>query len=186
MPENESILLQRFARTGDPEVFSELVQRHAGLVYGACLRILADKDRAADAVQDTFFQLLRNAQNITGSLPNWLHMVATRKAIDALRRDSSRKQREARYAANKPLEVTKWQDLSPCIDEVLEELDDGMREILVQHFFEGKTTSDIANKQGLSQPTVSRRIESGVAQTSGEAPEPRDNNYRWCDGNFAG
>jgi RNA polymerase sigma factor (sigma-70 family) len=163
MSESESILLQRFARTGDPEVFSELVQRHAGLVYGACLRILADKDRAADAVQDTFFQLLRNARNITGSLPNWLHKVATRKAIDVLRRDSSRKQREAQYAANKPSEVTKWQDLSPYIDEVLEELDDQTREIIVQHFFEGKTTTDIAGKQGTSQPTVSRRIESGVA-----------------------
>ena len=164
MFENESILLQRFAKTGDPEVFSEIVRRHAGLVYGACLRILADKDRAADAVQDTFFQLLRNARNITGSLPNWLHRVATRKAIDVLRRDSSRRQRETQYAANKPREVTKWQDLSPYIDEVLEELDDGTREIIMQHFFEGQTTTDIANKQGLSQPTVSRRIESGVAK----------------------
>lgn len=56
MFESESVLLQRFARTGDSEAFSELVRRYAGLVYGACLRILADKDRAADAVQDTFFQ----------------------------------------------------------------------------------------------------------------------------------
>ncbi|MCX5638895.1 MAG: sigma-70 family RNA polymerase sigma factor [Planctomycetota bacterium] len=164
MFESESILLQRFARTGDPEVFSELVRRHAGLVYGASLRILTDKDRAADAVQDTFFQLLRNAQNISGSLPNWLHRVATRKAIDVLRRDSSRKQREAQYAANKPRQVTKWQDLSPCIDEVLEELDDQTRGIIVQHFFEGQTTSNIASKLSLSQPTISRRIEAGVAK----------------------
>jgi len=164
MLESEHTLLQRFARTSDPEVFSELVQRHAGLVYGACLRILADKDRTADAVQDTFFQLLRSAHGITGSLPNWLHRVATRKAIDVLRRDSSRKQREAQYTANRPREVTKWQDLSPYIDEVLEELDDGTRDILVQHFFEGQTATDIASKHGISQPTVSRMIESGVAR----------------------
>ena len=164
MLESEHILLQRFAKTGDPEVFSELVQRHAGLVYGACLRILADKDRAADAVQDTFFHLLRSTHGITGSLPNWLHRVATRKAIDVLRRDSSRKQREAQYTANRPREVTKWQDLSPYIDEVLEELDDGTRDILVQHFFEGQTATDIASKHGISQPTVSRMIESGVAR----------------------
>ena len=164
MLESEHTLLQRFARTGDPEVFSELVQRHAGLVYGACLRILADKDRAADAVQDTFFQLLRSTHGITGSLPNWLHRVATRKAIDVLRRDSSRKQREAQYTANRPREVTKWQDLSPYIDEVLEEIDDGTRDILVQHFFEGQTATNIASKHGISQPTVSRMIESGVAR----------------------
>jgi RNA polymerase sigma-70 factor (ECF subfamily) len=155
-------LLQRFARTGDSEAFSELVRRYAGLVYGACLRVLSDKDRAADAVQDTFFQLLRNAEDITGPLPNWLHRVATRKAIDVLRRDSSRKQREVQYAANKPLEVMKWQDLSPYVDEMLEELDDGTRQVLIHHYFEGKTTTDIAAGQGLSQPTVSRKIESGV------------------------
>jgi DNA-directed RNA polymerase specialized sigma24 family protein len=79
MLENEVILLHRFAKTGDAEAFSEVVRRHAGLVYGACLRILADRDRAADVVQETFFQLLRNAGNITGSVPAWLHRVATRK-----------------------------------------------------------------------------------------------------------
>ena len=164
MLESEHSLLQRFARTNDSEAFSEIVRRHAGLVYGACLRILADKDRASDAVQDTFFQLLRSAHGITGSLPNWLHRVAIRKAIDTVRRDSSRKQREIRYTAGRPHEVTKWQDLSPYIDEVLEELDDGTRDILVQHFFEGQTATDIAGKQGISQPTVSRMIESGVAR----------------------
>jgi RNA polymerase sigma factor (sigma-70 family) len=164
MFESESILLQRFTRTGDSEAFSELVRRHAGLVYGACLRVLADKDRASDVAQDTFFQLLRSAHSVTGPLPNWLHRVATRKAIDLIRRDSSRRQRETQYAANIPHEVTKWQDLSPYVDEVLSELDDETRQVLIQHFFEGRTTKDIAATQGFSQPTVSRRIESGVTR----------------------
>jgi DNA-directed RNA polymerase specialized sigma24 family protein len=141
MLENEVVLLHRFAKTGDAEAFSEVVQRHAGLVYGACLRILADRDRAADAVQETFFQLLRNAGNITGSVPAWLHRVATRKAIDVVRRDSSIKHREIEYAANKARQA-----------------------ILIQHFFEGRSMADIAAGKGISQPTVSRRIESGVAK----------------------
>jgi len=164
MLENEVVLLHRFAKTGDAEAFSEVVQRHAGLVYGACLRILADKDRAADAVQDTFFQLLRNAGNITGSVPAWLHKVATRKAVDIVRRDSSIRQREAEYAANKPREAKKWQDISGYVDEGLNELDEQTQAILIQHFFEGRSMADIAAEKGISQPTVSRRIESGVAK----------------------
>lgn len=163
MLENEVTLLHRFAKTGDAEAFSEVVRRHAGLVYGACLRILADRDRAADAVQDTFFQLLRNAGNITGSVPAWLHRVATRRAIDAVRRDSLRRRREAEYSANRPLEVRKWQDISGYVDEGLGELDEQTQEILIQHFFEGRSMTDIAAGKGISQPTVSRRIESGVA-----------------------
>lgn len=164
MSESESILLRRFAATGDPEAFSEIVRRHAGLVYGACLRVLADKDRAADAVQETFLQLLRNAETISDSVPSWLHRVATRKAIDAVRRDSSRRSREARYAAQAPREVTKWQDLSRYVDEGLDALDEQTRGILIQRFFEGMTTSDIAAGSDFSQPTVSRRIDAGVAQ----------------------
>ena len=164
MSESENILLRRFAATGDPEAFSEIVQRHAGLVHGACLRILADKDRAADAVQETFLQLLRNARTITGSVPTWLHRVATRKAIDLVRRDSARKRREARYAADKPQQITQWQDLSRYVDEGLDELDEQTRQILIRRFLQGRTTSDIAAAESISQPTVSRRIDSGVNQ----------------------
>jgi len=168
MSESENILLRRFAATGDPEAFSEIVQRHAGLVYGACHRVLADKDRAADAVQETFLQLLRNAKTISGSVPSWLHRVATRKAIDAVRRDSSRRSREAKYVAAKPQEVTKWQDLSRYVDEGLDDLDGQTRQILIRRFFEGRTTSDIAAVESISQPTVSRRIDSGVNQLRGK------------------
>ncbi|MBA7628400.1 hypothetical protein ES703_35882 [subsurface metagenome] len=164
MLENEVILLHRFAKTGDAEAFSEVVRRHAGLVYGACLRILSDRDRAADVVQDTFFLLLRNAGNITGSVPAWLHRVATRRAIDVVRRDSSIRRRETEYAANKPREVRKWQDISGYVDEGLGELDEQTQEILIQHFFEGRSMVDIAADKDVSQPTVSRRIESGVAK----------------------
>ncbi|MBN2137756.1 MAG: sigma-70 family RNA polymerase sigma factor [Sedimentisphaerales bacterium] len=164
MSESENILLHRFVATGDAEAFSEIVRRHAGLVYGACLRVLADKDRAADAVQETFLQLLHNARTITGSVPAWLHRVATRKAVDLIRRDSTRRRHEAGYAADKPHEVTQWRDLSRYVDEGLDELDEQMRQILIRRFFEGATTNDIAAAHGLSQPTVSRRIESGINQ----------------------
>ena len=162
--ESENILLQRFASTGDAEAFSEVVQLHAGLVYGACLRVLADKNKAADAVQDTFFQLLQNAGKITGSVPAWLHKVATRKAIDIIRRDSRLKRRRAEYAARKLRQTSNWTDISPYVDEALNDLDDQMRQVLIQRFFEGKTTTDIAANQAVSQATVSRRIEAGIAK----------------------
>lgn len=164
MLENEIVLLRRFAETGDAEAFSEIVRRHAGLVYGVCLRVLEDKNRAADVVQETFLQLLRQAGEITGSVSGWLHRVAARKAIDVVRREGRRRKREARYAATKGRATEKWNDISEYVDEALDELDEQSREILIQHFFEGRTTTDIANEKGISQPTVSRRIESGVAE----------------------
>lgn len=165
--ETEVVLLRRFARTGDAEAFSEIIRRHAGLVYGAAWRILADMDRASDVAQETFLQLTKDAAKVTGSLPGWLHRVATHKAIDLVRRDSSRKHRETRYAAGQPREVRSWREISPHVDEGLNTLDTELREILVAHFLEGQSTRQIAGVRGISQATVSRRLEAGVATLRG-------------------
>ena len=164
MAENELALLRRFVEKGDAEAFSELVRRHAGMVYGACVRILDDQTHAADAVQETFMQLLRDAEKISESVPNWLHRVATHKCLDLIRRESRRRRREATYAAGKVQDAPQWDDVSIYVDEAMNELDGELREILIMHFFEGHTTNDIAASDGISQSTVSRRIESGVSQ----------------------
>lgn len=167
MAESEFLLLRRFVLNGDSEAFSEIVKQHAPLVYGVCLRILGNKENAADAVQDTFLQLVHDAEEITGSLSNWLHRVATCRAIDLVRSDSQRKKRELNYAANSEFinsedEKAAWQEISVFIDEELENLDDQTREVIILRFFENLTTNDIAEKCGISQQTVSRRIEAGI------------------------
>ena len=167
MVETEAVLLRRFAKTGDAEAFGEIIQRHAGLVYGAAWRVLSDMDRASDVAQETFLQLTKDAAKVTGSLPGWLHRVATHKAIDLIRRDSSRKQREMQYAVHQPQKATAWREISPYVDEGLNALDTEMREILVAHFLEGQTTRQIAGLRGISQATVSRRLEAGVVKLRG-------------------
>ena len=167
MAESEFILLRRFSTSGDAEAFAQIIKRHAPMVYGVCLRILANREIAADVVQDTFFQLVRDAAEITESLPNWLHKVATHRSIDLVRSDSQRKQRELIYAAN-PGKVDSednkaiWHEISACIDEELENLDDQTREVLILRFFENLAMTEIAEKCNISQPTVSRRIDSGI------------------------
>jgi RNA polymerase sigma factor (sigma-70 family) len=167
MAETEAVLLRRFARTGDAEAFAEIIRRHAGLVYGAALRVLADMDRAADVAQDTFLQLTKDARGVTGSLPGWLHRVATHKAIDQMRRETARRHRETAYAAGRPRQIAEWKDISRHIDEGLNELDPEMRDILIAYFLDSQTTRHIATVRGISQATVSRRIESGVASLRG-------------------
>jgi len=159
---SEDVLLGRFAASGDADAFAEIVRRHAGMVYGACLRVLRDSDKAGDVVQETFLQLVRSAGTVSGSVPCWLHRVATRKAIDAIRKDSSRRRQEISYTFDKPTTVDSWEELSPYIDEEMDKLDEQTREVLIRHFLEGRTTRDIGGQMQISQATVSRRIESGV------------------------
>ena len=98
MVQDEAVLLQRFVATGDAGAFSEIVRLHASLVYSACMRILGDREAAADATQETFFQFLKKANTIADSIPAWLHRVATGKAVDRIRAESARRRAEGQYA----------------------------------------------------------------------------------------
>ncbi|MHC4888966.1 MAG: RNA polymerase sigma factor [Planctomycetota bacterium] len=164
MAQDEVVLLQRFVTTGDAAAFSEIVRRHIGLVYSTCLRILADRDKAADATQETFFQFLKKANNVTGSVPAWLHRVATCKAVDTIRTESSRRRAEGRYADVKLREATKWEDLSPYVDQALDALDGPTQDLLIEYFFEGRTVTDIAADKAISRATVSRRLKAAVGR----------------------
>ena len=164
MVQDEAVLLQRFVATGDAGAFSEIVRLHASLVYSACMRILGDREAAADATQETFFQFLKKANTIADSIPAWLHRVATGKAVDRIRAESARRRAEGQYAEVKRCEVGKWEDLSPFVDEALDALDAPSRELLIAYFFEGRALVDIGAGRGLSHATVSRRVKAAVSQ----------------------
>ncbi|MFA5033138.1 MAG: sigma-70 family RNA polymerase sigma factor [bacterium] len=161
MEDSDNILIQKLALKGDPEAFTEIINRYAGLVYSVCYRILRDRERARDAAQDTFYRLLQSPDNITRSLSGWLHKAATRTAIDIIRKDSSRQKREIDYTMT-PTKASQWKDISHYIDEVLISMGEESRMFLIQHFLQGKRQEIIATELEISQATVSRKIKAGI------------------------
>src|SRR5947207_333355 len=66
-------LLCRFAAHRDADAFTELVERYAPLVWGACRRVLGPGESAEDAFQATFVTLASKAGSIRRPerLPGW-------------------------------------------------------------------------------------------------------------------
>ncbi len=91
-------LLERWWTRRDAEAFNAVVTRYSGLVYAACLRILANPSEAEDVAQECFVRLAERRADIRTSLAGWLHRVATRRAVDAYRSAERRRLREKRYA----------------------------------------------------------------------------------------
>ena len=87
---------------------------------------------------------------MTQSLGAWLHQAATNLAVDAIRSDSARRRRERIYAeefeatAEEVVEVDSWIELSPIVDEALQELPEGCRTIFALHEVEGYQHHEIA------------------------------------------
>lgn len=172
MIETDLSLLRRFAEGHDSAAFAEIVRRYAAMVFGACRRIVRDASLAEDVSQETFFRLMRRPEAVTHSLGAWLHQAATNLAVDRVRSDSARKRREHSYATEATAErgwqepthvaVESWAELSPMVDEALNELPSDTRDLLVAHFLCGRAQNELAAEAGTSAATMCRRIKAAV------------------------
>ena len=80
-------LVRRYL-AGDAEAFVTLVHRHEARIFNVCLRIVANRDDAADAAQETFLAALRKLTQFRGdaAFTTWLHRIAVNACYDLLRR----------------------------------------------------------------------------------------------------
>ena len=64
----KSVRTGELRRTIDGAAMADMVRMYGGMVYGTCLRVTGDAHLAADATQETFFQLMKTAVRIDESV----------------------------------------------------------------------------------------------------------------------
>jgi RNA polymerase sigma-70 factor (ECF subfamily) len=74
--------LIRFAQAGDTEAFQELVRRHQHGVFTLALRLVNDREAAADVAQDAFIRAWRGLPNFRGeaAFGTWIHRITVNAA----------------------------------------------------------------------------------------------------------
>lgn len=156
-------LLERFAIQRDPEAFADLMRRHAGMVYGTCLRVLGgDTHAAEDSTQDSFLALAQYAHQVRGNLIGWLHRTAIRAALR--RRSAVKTTTEGLDTIPVADQDRERAELLERLDQAMNQLPADMHEILVLRFLEGMPQEAIAERLGNSQATIHRRIERGLSK----------------------
>jgi RNA polymerase sigma-70 factor (ECF subfamily) len=72
---------------GDTEAFAELVRRYGGSILGYLRKVSGRPDLAEDLFQETFRRVHEKAHTLRGDqFKPWLFKIATRVAIDGVRR----------------------------------------------------------------------------------------------------
>jgi RNA polymerase sigma-70 factor (ECF subfamily) len=73
---------------GDPDAFTELVRRHSARLWAVAVRTLADREEAADALQEALVNAYRNAGSYRGdaAVTSWLHRIVVNACVDRMRR----------------------------------------------------------------------------------------------------
>ena len=165
-----AFLLGRAAR-GDGEAFAELYDLTSTAVYGMALRMLRDREVAAEVTQEVFVEVWRQAARFDparGSVMTWVTMIGHRRAVDRVRRDRARSERQERAARLSPVP-----DASPS-DEVLageerttvraavDSLPPLQREALTLAYFGGHSYPEVAALLQIPLGTAKTRIRQGL------------------------
>src|ERR1044071_8232358 len=85
------------ARTGDPDAFRVLVERHSRSLFRLAFRMTGNEQDAEDVVQESFLRAYRQLAKFDdrASFGTWLYRIATNCSLDLVR---SKKRRSDRMA----------------------------------------------------------------------------------------
>ncbi len=164
-------LLALVAR-GDGEAFARLYDMYGEAAYSLALRIVRDRDLAADVVQDAFMSVWNNAEKFDpsrGAPSTWILTMTHHRAVDVVRREQRRR--------TEPM-VETWEaaDPAPPVDErawlgvargqiaaALRSLPDPHREVIELAYFAGFTQSELAERLAVPLGTIKSRTFAAMA-----------------------
>ena len=161
-------LLGRIAAR-DRGAFEELYGRYARPLYGLALRMLGDRGRAEDAVQEAFTSVWRSASNYRrerGAAAPWLYAVARNAIVDRARarREPVAEAPDLPSGELGPPEQAEAAFVSWRVHRALEELPAAEREALELAYWGGLSQSEVAGYLGIPLGTVKTRTRSGLAR----------------------
>jgi RNA polymerase sigma-70 factor (ECF subfamily) len=164
-------MMRSFA-AGDAAAAERLYDLYSSRIYWLGLVMLGNEAAAEDLVQDTMVKVWRNADRYDpsrGSLDTWILLMARNLAIDALRRrvldarmlEKTRPGDESDPSAG-PDQIAETTDLVERARQAMAGLSDGQRAALELAYFGGKTSSEVAELEGIPLGTAKTRIRTAL------------------------
>lgn len=168
MQESDSHLLTRFATHRDGAAFSELASRHLGLIYHVALRRTGDRQLAEEVSQNVLCAVVRKAAGLAkhpDRLPAWLHRATLFESSKAMRSEASHQRRKLLVYPDGIAttgDAVAWDAALSHLDLALDRLSDADRGIVLRHFFEGKSFSQIGGEVSRPAATVQKQCRRAI------------------------
>lgn len=175
--EDSTLLLQLQRR--EPRAIERIESRYGQELRLFCQRMLGDAAAAEDAVQDVITACCQATAESAPrtSLRGWLYQIARRRCIDQQRRRKRRAAGAGAQSADRTAAFARAAD--PCttpagrtlkreraarILDVLADLGEEQRSIVVMRFMQNLSRDEIVEATGLPLRTVKSRISTSIAE----------------------
>ncbi|MGH3661663.1 MAG: RNA polymerase sigma factor SigM [Micromonosporaceae bacterium] len=168
-PQPDDHALLRAHLAGDPDAFSQLVRRHQDRLWAVALRTTADREEAADALQDALLSAYRAAGRFRGesAVTTWLHRIVINACLDRARRRATRPTTPLpETGAGEPAtpDNVGQQDTSIAVHSALRQLPVEQRAALVLTDLYGYSVAEAADVLEIAEGTVKSRCSRGRAR----------------------
>ncbi len=178
---SDSELLQRYRR-GDEQAFREIVSRYKNSLYAFLRRFVSHDDVVEDVFQETFLQLYISQDSFDANRPlrPWLFTIAANKAKDTLRKMQRQASKSMGAIADAgdfsvdeviniltsyettPDDEVSAEETAHCVRQVVAEMPDNLRGILVLAYFEQFSYKQMAQILSIPIGTVKSRLHTAV------------------------
>ena len=160
-PTIEQELIAELQRGSDSALAAVYQEFNQG-VFAYCMKILADRQLAEDAVQETFLKVRQHAQSIQRieSFRSWVFRIARNEALMQLRqrRSNGQIEDESVWSEETPHQQFVALERSEIVNRLLDSLKHEYREVLVLLVYENMSYAEIASVTGATESSVKSRI----------------------------
>ncbi|CAA9389680.1 MAG: RNA polymerase sigma-70 factor [uncultured Nocardioidaceae bacterium] len=181
----DRVLLERVA-LGDRDAFGALYESLAPAVHGIATRVVRSPALAEEVTQEVFLAVWQQAPTFDASLGTartWILTLAHRRAVDAVRREQSQRDRTTRSAAlghqhpfdqvaEEVLARAATESASEMVSKALMTLTPLQRKTIALAFYEGLTYPQVAERLAIPLSTAKTRIRDGLRRMAVELGGP--------------
>lgn len=160
----DASLLRSWAADGSDAAFRQLTEKYINLVFSIALRGVAGRHEVAEEVTQNVFALLaRKAGRLKAdpSISGWLYQTAVLEAKSAARRELKHleKMKQLSDTESTPADghADPWAEALPHLNDAMNALNHGERELLLLRFYEERGLRDIAANMGRTEAAVQRQ-----------------------------
>lgn len=165
--EDEARVVQE-ALDGSQRAYTLLLNSHRGAVYNLIRRMIGDEEEALDLSQQTFIKAFRSLEsfNLSFSFRSWILTIASRVAIDSLRRrrvETVSIEQTGEIVARTPTPevVLERKERRESIERAVGSLPPEYRVAILLRHKEGLSYEEMARVLDLPMGTVKSRVHRG-------------------------